>query len=59
MDILLFKGRQHLEEIRLQYKVKAQLQYFFNRPDHSGKAAIAGSEEQESDFLTRFYAGTA
>ena len=59
MDVLLFKGRQHLEEVKMQYKVKAQLQYFFTPPDHSSKAAIAGSEEQGSNFLQNFYAGTA
>jgi hypothetical protein len=36
---------QHLEEVRMQYKVKAQLQYFLNPPDHADKAAILGNEE--------------
>ena len=29
----------------MQYKVKAQLMYYFFPPDHSAKAAIAGNEE--------------
>ena len=36
---------QHLEEVRMQYKVKAQLQYFFKPPDHAHKASILGNEE--------------
>ena len=50
---------QHLEEVRMQYKVKAQLQYFFTPPDHSDKAAALGNEEAGSAFLQKFYAGTA
>ena len=61
MDVLTFKGRQHLEEVKQQYKVKAQLAYFFEPPDHSAYAATHGAEKEstESEFLQKFYAGTA
>ena len=50
---------QHLEEVRMQYKVRGQLQYVFTPPDHSDKAAALGNEEAGSAFLQKFYAGTA
>ncbi len=61
MDVLTFKGRQHLEEVKQQYKVRAQLAYLFEPPDHSAYAATHGAEKEstESAFLQKFYAGTA
>ena len=61
MDVLTFKGRQHLEEVKQQYKVRAQLNYFFEPPDHSRYAATHGAQKEstQSAFLQKFYAGTA
>ena len=42
-------------------KVRAQLAYFFYPPDHSAYANTHGAQKEstESDFLQKFYAGTA
>jgi hypothetical protein len=61
IDVMAFKGQQHLEEVKQQYKVRAQLAYFFSPPDHSAYANTHGAQKEstESDFLQKFYAGTA
>ena len=61
MDVMAFKGRQHLEEVKQQYKVRAQLSYLFEPPDHSRYAATHGAQKEStaSAFLQKFYAGTA
>ena len=37
---------QHLEEVKQQYKVRAQLHYFFRPPDHTQYANTHGAQRE-------------
>jgi len=53
VDLLTFKGRQHLEELKMQWKQRAQIMHFIN--DSANRKVEPGAASR-SEFLSEFYA---